>query len=217
MTGLRGKSFFFLNIFQLSHANELPNKLNEFCSLKFLWGIIRNSLLPLQHMKPGMKTNLATAPFMEYWFHTDARPWALLCCQTLIPALLLHYNWDTSRGDMYIRVCVNLKPSAVNYTVCVCACVCMHLDSYPSMGCSAMARGFSMFCHSSTLRCVPSRFATSIRDVPESVQYNLSWIQSMASPPKEEENQFKFVWGGTPYVFCSFLSALIFLNVHLSH
>lgn len=44
-----------------------------------------------------------------------------------------------------------------------------------------------MFCQSSTLRCVPSRLATSMRDVPESVQYSLSWIQSMASPPKGEK------------------------------
>lgn len=90
------------NIFQLSHANELPDKLNEFSSLKFLWGSIQNSLLPLQHMKPGMKAHLAAARFMNYLFHADARLWALPCCQTLIPALLLHYNWDTSRGDMYI-------------------------------------------------------------------------------------------------------------------
>lgn len=35
---LRGKSSFF-NIFQLSHANELPPKLNEFSSLNFSLGL----------------------------------------------------------------------------------------------------------------------------------------------------------------------------------
>lgn len=59
-------------------------------------------------------------------------------------------------------------------------------STYPSIGCRAIALGFSMFCHKSTLRCVPSRLDTSIRDVPESVQYSLSWIQSMARPPETE-------------------------------
>lgn len=97
----------------------------SFSSFKFLWGFIQNSLLPLQHMKLGRKAHLAAASFMKYLFHTDARLWALLCCQTLIPALLLHFNWDTSRGDMYIWVCVHLETSAVNYTAGVCVCVCV--------------------------------------------------------------------------------------------
>lgn len=58
-----------------------------------------------------------------------------------------------------------------------------HIFTHPSTGCRAIARGFSRFCHKSTFLWVPSKFATSIRDVPESVQYNLSWIQSIASPP----------------------------------
>lgn len=77
--------------------------------------------------------HLAAAPFMKYLFHTDARLWALLCCQTLIPSLLLHYNWDTSRGDMYICVCVKFKPSAVNYTACVCVCVWTHTLLWDAM------------------------------------------------------------------------------------
>lgn len=43
---LRGKSSFF-NIFQLSHANELPPKLNEFSSLNFSLGL---------HPKPSPAT-----------------------------------------------------------------------------------------------------------------------------------------------------------------
>lgn len=42
--------------------------------------------------------------------------------------------------------------------------------THPSMGCRAIARGFSRFCHSNTFRWAPSRLATSILDVPESVQ-----------------------------------------------
>lgn len=110
-----GYTLFLKYNFQLSHANEQPNKLNEFSSFKFLWGFIQNSLLPLQLMKARKKTHLAAAPFMKDLFHTDACLWVWLCRQTLIPALLLHYNWDTSRGDMYIWVCVHLEPSVVNY------------------------------------------------------------------------------------------------------
>lgn len=124
LSGLRGRIHSFLKYnFQLSHANEQPNKLNEFSSFKFLWGFIQNSLLPLQLMKARKKTHLAAAPFMKDLFHTDACLWVWLCCQTLIPALLLHYNWDTSRGDMYIWVCVHLEPSVVNYRLHVRACV----------------------------------------------------------------------------------------------
>ena len=178
-------SIFFplLDIFQLSHANELPNKLNEFSRFKFLRGFISTSLLVQQRMNPGWNTRLAAACFMKYLFPTDARsPVGTAVLPNSNPSLLLHYNWDTSRGDIYLRLCVYLQPSVITCTDCV------RLDSYPSMGCRAMARGFSMFCHSSTLRCVPSRLATSMRDVPESVQYNLSWIQSMASPPDGEKN-----------------------------
>lgn len=75
---------------------------HEFSTFKFQWGLLGNVLLPPNNMKPGRRTQLAAAPFVKYLFHTDARLWVMPCCQTVIAALLLRYNWDMSRGDMHI-------------------------------------------------------------------------------------------------------------------
>lgn len=113
----------FFDIFQLFHANELPNKLSEFSSFKFLWGFIQNSLLPLLHMKLGRKTHLAAASFMKYLFHTDARLWALLCCQTLIPALPATLQLGhIQRGYVYMSVCTFENICCELYSWCACVC-----------------------------------------------------------------------------------------------
>lgn len=110
------------------------------------------------------RRHLAAAPFMEYSFHTDARLWVMSCCQNLIAALATLQLGHIQRGYAYMNLC--RFESICDELQSVCACV----DPYPSMGCSAMALGFSILCPSNTLRCVPSKLATSIRDVPESVQ-----------------------------------------------
>ncbi len=53
----------------------------------------------------------------------------------------------------------------------------------PCPGWVTMARGFSRSSQMRTLRIDPSRLATSMRDVPESDQNNLSCVQSTAIPP----------------------------------
>ena len=53
----------------------------------------------------------------------------------------------------------------------------------PCPGWDTMALGFSRSSQMRTFLMVPSRFATSIREVPESVQNNLSCVQSTAIPP----------------------------------
>ena len=60
-------------------------------------------------------------------------------------------------------------------------------NTNPSPGCTTIALGFSRFSQMRTFRCRPSRSETSIRDVPESVQNRLLWIQSTATPPGEKK------------------------------
>lgn len=74
-----------------------------------------------------------------------------------------------------------------SFNPCIEGSLRTQVFTHPSIGWRAIARGFSRFCHKSTFLWVPSKFATSIRDVPESVQYNLSCIQSIASPPISRE------------------------------
>ena len=58
---------------------------------------------------------------MEYWFLTDARPWALLCCQTLIPATL--QLGHIQRGYVYTSVCEFETICSELYSLCVRMCV----------------------------------------------------------------------------------------------
>jgi len=53
----------------------------------------------------------------------------------------------------------------------------------PWSGWTAIARGLSTSLQTITFLISPSRSDTSILDDPESVQNNLSWIQSTATPP----------------------------------
>lgn len=104
----------------------------KFFTFRFHWGLQWNFLLPPHNMKPVRRAQLAAVPFVKY-FHTDARLWVMLCCQTLIAALLLHYNWDMSRGDMHIWMCA-LKASGVNYGACLCASLLVPLDGVQCNG-----------------------------------------------------------------------------------
>lgn len=119
MCSLRGKNRHFFPFFNYPMLMRFLISCTSFSMFTFHWGLNQNTLLPLHITKPR-RTNSASAPFMKYLFHTDACLWVMRCCQILIAALLLHYNWDTSRGDMNIWKCVHLNASAVNYTaLCV--------------------------------------------------------------------------------------------------
>lgn len=101
------------------------------------------------------------------------------------PALPGSPNWQYQMKAWAQRqlLWVRMGFSMFAWSTCMEDSLRSYIFTHPSIGCRAIARGFSRFCHKSTFLWVPSKFATSIRDVPESVQYNLSWIQSTASPP----------------------------------
>lgn len=118
LTGLRGKLFHFLNIFQLCHANELPNKLDEFSGLKFLRDVIQSLTPATGAYETRNENTLSCCPFQELLAPHRCSPVGTAVLPNFSPCSAatgqlghLHRGWCT-----YIWKCLNLKQSVCVWT-----------------------------------------------------------------------------------------------------
>lgn len=77
-----------------------------------------------------------------------------------------------------------------------------------SPGCTAIARGLSSSVEAMATRSEPSKFETSTRRVPESVQNSSSCIQSTAIPPGDSSPHLITVFTAVPFMNDIFIASV---------
>jgi len=168
--------------------NNNNNNNNKRISLNVTYGY-KNYKVTLQKQRLYTVNNKcfsSCSAVCGLWYHRQC----LLSNMTCQPTSIVQTHW---RSDVPTRW-VNTEQPHLHYTP-------TDVLTYPCAGWTATARGLSMSFQIITLRINPSRLDTSILDVPESVQNNLSCTQSTATPPTHHTpNSFTSVESGNSEV-----------------